>query len=92
MRRPETSRLPGWCSPPRFQAFQKALTDAGISSSDFSQLMSGKTPPKSEIAKLQKLETTLSTLDTKGMTAAANKISAEVQQDCGVNINGSGSS
>lgn len=75
-----------------FQAFQKALTDAGISTSDFSKLMSGKTPPKSEVAKLQKLEATLSTLDTKSMTAASNKISAEVQQDCGININKSGSS
>jgi hypothetical protein len=68
-----------------FDGLQKALSDAGLSMDDFSKLTQGGAP-SIDPTKLQALQKALQSFDTKGLTQATNKITAEVKSECGIGL------
>lgn len=70
-----------------FDALQSAVTSAGLSMSDFGQLASGQTPANVDPAKLAALDKTLQGMNTSGLSAASDKIAAEVKKECSIDLN-----
>ncbi|MGI8701756.1 MAG: hypothetical protein ACR2JU_11225 [Nocardioidaceae bacterium] len=74
----------------QFDSLKSAMDKAGVSMDDFSKLTQGDTSGI-DPAKLAELSKTLQSFDTAGITAASDKITAEVKKECGIDMN-SGSS
>ncbi len=71
----------------QLDALQGVLDDVGVSADDFSKLVQGDTSVI-DPSKRAQLGKALTSFDTKGITAASNKIDAEAKTLCHIDLNG----
>lgn len=73
------------------QRFEDGLDEAGLDPADLEGLGSGQLPEGVDPQALQELATTAQELDTEEFSEAGDNIEAHAEEECGVDLGGSGS-
>lgn len=70
-----------------FGTLKTAVEKAGLSLDDLQSVIAGNVPPGTDITKLTELGNTLKNMATPDVSAAGDKITAEVKKECNIDLN-----